>query len=114
VNARHQTQFRRKALMEVEKILHPNFKLGEIEILHEHLHDGRLRFTAWKGNDPFTPDRAVTMGKVYVTEHKTNAAFYEAYRADWEFLAEAKNATLITDRQERKDPLPGASMPPAP
>ena len=55
MNERHEAQLRRMVLKEVEKILHPNFKLGEIEILHEHLHDGRLRFTAWKGNDPFTP-----------------------------------------------------------
>ena len=78
---------RRKTLKEIESILHPTFKLGEIEILHEHMRNGQVRFTAWKGNDPVGPDRAFTMGKAYIVGQRTNGVFYAAYKLDWDFLA---------------------------
>lgn len=83
---------RRKLLRDTETRLHPYPRINGMEIVHEHLKDGRIRFTAWKGDRPAN-ERAVIRPKQDVLDEVTHDAFYQEYKEDWEFVTEeTKNA----------------------
>ena len=74
----------REEKKKLESILHPCPKYGDIEICHQHLRNGKIRFTAWKANDP------VRNFKQYVVQRQdilTRPDFYTLYKRDMEWLA---------------------------
>ena len=62
---------------ELEAILHPIPKFGDIEILHEHKR-GVIEFTAWRGNDRVNwASLEVDKGTILTTKD-----FYKAYACE--------------------------------
>ena len=68
----------------IEGILHPTLEINEVRILHEHLRNGRIRFTAWIKDNP------INNGKQYVVKREdiiTRPDFYKLYENDMVWLS---------------------------
>jgi len=80
-------RFNRKMLKEIEAVLHPCPKFGEIEISHRHGKRGNVHFSAWKGDDEI---RTADGGRRELTLVREafigNPDFYKENIESWNWL----------------------------
>lgn len=74
----------REEKKKLEGILHPCPKIGNMEILHEHLRNGNIRFTAWVGCGPVNNMKQLVIKRQDIL---TRPEFYQLYQKDIEWLA---------------------------
>jgi len=67
----------------IESILHPDLFINGIEICHEHLRNGKIRFTAWIKDIPIKNGKQVVVSRHDVL---TRSDFYLLYKRDLEWL----------------------------
>jgi|GEM_PF-3053620 len=77
---------RRRRMKEVEKILHPNLKLGDVDILHRHLPTGEVEFTAWRGDSRISDNRSLVFDKSYIAVSESPEMFYQGEIEKWVYL----------------------------
>ena len=68
----------------IENILHPNPIIKGIEICHEHTRNGKIRFSAWQGDNPVRNGKQFSVNRHDVLTRKD---FYLLYTKDLEWLA---------------------------
>ena len=80
---RKQLQGERK---KIESQLHPNPIVNGCEICHEHLRNGKIRFTAWQGQDPLMNGAQLVFSRQDVLRHTIPCEFYQLHKKDLEWL----------------------------
>jgi hypothetical protein len=78
-NQKRWAKMLREEKKKLESILHPAPKFGDIEICHEHLRNGKIRFTAWKGDDPVRNSKQWVIPRQDIL---TRPEFYKLYEKD--------------------------------
>jgi len=80
---RHARQMKK----EIEAILHPCPKIGDVDILHTHLKNREISFTAWRGNDPVEGGKHFNVHRSHILARPD---FYTLYGKDLLGLAAGK------------------------
>jgi hypothetical protein len=79
----------REEKKKIETILHPEPIFNGLQICHEHLRNGKIRFTAWVGETPVNMDKQVIIERSEVLRVEND--FYMLYEKDLRWLAECSN-----------------------
>ena len=85
-NQRRWKKIQREEKKKIEKQLHPVPVFNNIEILHEHLRNGKIRFTAWEGDCPVDNGKQFVVPREWVLRHAILGEFYMLYKKDMVWL----------------------------
>ena len=77
---------RLKETKTIERQLHPNLKIGKIEIAHQHSQNGKIYFTAWDGENQINKDKHLCFPRSWISRHEQPGEFYKLYRKEFEWL----------------------------
>jgi lysozyme family protein len=78
---------RRDERKQIETQLHPSPKINGYNIYHEHLRNGRIRFTAWDDNGtPLINRKEFLISRLDILDYTAPNEFYTRYKKDMEWL----------------------------